>query len=92
MSPTLPQKLDDLSMLGGVLLDLKKYDEAEPLLVSGYEGLEARAAKIPAPIRNRLPDAGRRVVALYEARGQNDKAADWRARLFSVAKPARTGP
>jgi serine/threonine protein kinase/tetratricopeptide (TPR) repeat protein len=82
---------DTRSMLGGVLLDLKKYDEAEPLLVSGYEGLEARAAKIPAPIRNRLPDAGARVVALYEARGQDDKAAEWRARISSAAKPVSPG-
>jgi hypothetical protein len=83
---------DTQSLLGGILLDRKDYAEAEPLLVSGYEGLEARAARIPAPIRNRLPEAGARVVALYTAWGQNGKAAAWRARLSSSAQPARPGP
>jgi serine/threonine protein kinase len=80
------------SLLGGILLDRKNYAEAEPLLVSGYEGLQARAAKIPAPAKNRLPEAGARVVALYAAWGKNDKAAEWRARLSSADKPARDGP
>jgi serine/threonine protein kinase/tetratricopeptide (TPR) repeat protein len=82
---------DTRSLLGGILLDRENYAEAEPLLVSGYDGLEARAAKIPAPLKDRLPEAGKRVVALYEAWGKNDKAAEWRARLSSAAKPARTG-
>ena len=29
------------SMLGGALFGMKKYDEAEPLLVSGYEGMKS---------------------------------------------------
>jgi hypothetical protein len=74
------------------LLDRKNYAEAEPLLVSGYEGRMARAAKIPAPIWNRLPEAGARVVALYVAWGQNDKAEQWRARLSSAANPTQPGP
>ena len=83
---------DTRSLLGGILLDRKDYAEAEPLLVSGYEGLKARAAQIPAPIRNRLPEAGARVVALYAAWGQNDKAQQWRTRLSSAASPTHPGP
>jgi hypothetical protein len=83
---------DTQSLLGGILVDRKDYAEAEPLLVSGYEGLEARAAKIPAPIRNYLPEAGAPVVALYTAWGQNGRAAMWRARLSPSAQPARPGP
>jgi len=30
-------------------LGQKKHAEAEPLIVSGYEGLKAREAKIPTP-------------------------------------------
>ncbi len=37
------------SLLGDSLLGQKKYAEAEPLIVSGYEGMKAREAKIPAP-------------------------------------------
>jgi serine/threonine protein kinase len=83
---------DTRSLLGGILLDRKDYAEAEPLLVSGYEGLAARAAKIPAPIRVRVPEAGARVVALYAAWGQHEKAAAWRAQLSSSAQPARPAP
>ncbi len=30
------------SMLGGLLLGQKKYEEAEPLLLAGYEGMKER--------------------------------------------------
>ena len=83
---------DSRSLLGGLLLDRKIYAEAEPLLVSGYEGLQARAARIPARYEKRLAEAGARVVALYAAWGQNDKAEKWRARLSTATKPARPGP
>jgi eukaryotic-like serine/threonine-protein kinase len=73
------------SLLGGSLLGQKKYDEAEPLIVSGYEGMKAREEKIPPPARPRLTDSAERVVKLYEAWGKKDEAALWRARL---AKPA----
>ena len=36
------------SLLGGSLLGQKKYAEAEPLLLSGYEGMKQREDKIPA--------------------------------------------
>ena len=35
------------SMLGAALLAQKKYAEAEPLLLAGYEGLKEREAMIP---------------------------------------------
>ena len=37
-----------MSLLGRALLYQQKCAEAEPLVVAGYEGLEAREAKIPA--------------------------------------------
>jgi hypothetical protein len=72
------------STLGGSLAGQKRYAEAEPLIVSGYEGLKAREARIPPPGKPRLREAAERVVKLYEAWGKPDKAAEWRARL---AKP-----
>ncbi len=69
------------SLVGGSLLGQKKYSEAEPLLVSGYEGMKAREEKIPAPAKPRLPEAGERVVKLYEAWGRPVKAAEWRKKL-----------
>jgi tetratricopeptide (TPR) repeat protein len=41
------------SLLGGALLGRGRYPEAEPLVVSGYEGMEARAATIPPEGRPR---------------------------------------
>ncbi len=72
-------------MLGGSLLGQKKYAEAEPLIVSGYEGMKAREAKIPPAGMSRLTEGSERVLKLYEAWGKTDKAALWRAK---VAKPS----
>src|SRR5262249_49245608 len=63
------------SMLGGSLLGQKKLAEAEPLLVRGYEGLKARADKIPVPARSNLAEATERIVRLYQAMNQPGKAA-----------------
>jgi serine/threonine protein kinase len=66
------------SLLGGALLGQKKYAEAEPLLVEGYEGLLKRQAQIPPQGRPRLEEARARLVELYEATGQEDKAEQYR--------------
>jgi TolA-binding protein len=69
------------SLLGGSLLGQEKYAEAEPLLLSGYKGMKGRETKVPAPARPRLAESGERVVRLYEAWGQPEKAKEWRAKL-----------
>ena len=70
-----------MSLLGGALLGQAKYAEAEPLLLSGYKGMEARERAIPTQGRVRLAEALERIVQLYESWGQPDKAAEWRAKL-----------
>jgi eukaryotic-like serine/threonine-protein kinase len=74
-------------MLGGALLGQKKYAEAEPLLLSGYEGMKRRAATIAPPGRIRLTEAVQRLVALYEATGNKDAAARWRTELEKAKTP-----
>jgi serine/threonine protein kinase/tetratricopeptide (TPR) repeat protein len=69
------------SMLGGALLGEKKFTEAEPLLLSGYEGMREREPTIPAVGRVRLIEALDRLVQLYDATGQNEKTAEWRSKL-----------
>jgi hypothetical protein len=69
------------SRLGGLLLEQKKYAEAEPLLVSGYEGLKQREASIPANGKKRLTEAVERLVQFSEATGKLDEAAKWRREL-----------
>jgi tetratricopeptide (TPR) repeat protein len=70
-----------MSQLGAALAGQKKYAEAEPLILQGYEGLKARAATIPAPRQNSLAEADGRVVKLYEAWGKADEADEWRKKL-----------
>jgi hypothetical protein len=75
-------RFDALSLLGAALAGQKKYAEAEPLLISGYEGLKEREERIPFLWRKKRPaEAGARIVALYDAWGKKDKADAWRKRL-----------
>jgi hypothetical protein len=78
---------DTRSQLGGSLLGQGEFAQAEPLIVSGYEGLKARAGKIPATGRPRLAEAAERVVRLYEAWGKPEQAAAWKARLGLLELP-----
>lgn len=81
------------SMLGGVLdsqgkellatdkdAAKKKFAEAEPLLLAGYEGMKSREAEMPDRIR--LTEALQRLTTFYESRaddGDVEKAAEWKA-------------
>ncbi len=69
------------SILGGSLLGQSKYAEAEPLLLSGYEGMKQREGRIPADGRPRLKEALQRLVRLHEATARPEKAAAWRKTL-----------
>jgi hypothetical protein len=65
-------------MLGGALLGQGRYAEAEPLLLDGYEGMKEREESIPANGRDRLLEARERLVRLFEASGDEVRAARWR--------------
>ena len=77
----------------GRLARPREVREAEPLLLTGYEGLKAHTlafkyyASRPSRWR-RLDEAGERIVRLYEAWRQPEKAAAWRARLGLADLPA----
>jgi serine/threonine protein kinase/tetratricopeptide (TPR) repeat protein len=78
---------DAKSMLGGSLLGQKKYTEAEPLLLSGYAGMKEREDKIPPAGKVRQKEALHRIVQLYEATGQAEKAAEWQQQLDGLNPP-----
>ena len=80
------------SQLGGSLLGQKKFADAEPLIIEGYEGMKAREAKIPMPGKPRLVEAGERVVELYNAWGKKEKLAEWRAKLPKASGEAKKKP
>ncbi len=75
------------SLLGATLAGQMKYSDAEPLVLSGYQGLVERATTIPAVDRNGVAQAGDRIVRLYEDWGKTEKAAEWRRRLQTSRQP-----
>ena len=75
--------------LGGALLGQKKYADAEPLLLAGYEGMKQRRKTIPADVKDRLPVALDRVIELYTAMEKPDEVKKWRAER---AKYPEVGP
>jgi tetratricopeptide (TPR) repeat protein len=73
------------SELGGSLLSQKKYAEAEPLLLSGYEGMKQCENGIPTEGKPRLMEALQRLVQLYKATNRPDQAAEWKQKLELVS-------
>jgi hypothetical protein len=69
---------DTKSVLGEALLDQRKFADAEPLLLSGYEGMKQREKTIPHQDRSHLTKAIERLIRLYEAWGKDDQAMKWR--------------
>jgi Flp pilus assembly protein TadD len=84
---------DTQSLLGEALQDQKKFADAEPLLLNGYQGLKAREDSIPSPDRPRLAKAGERLVKLYKSWAKSDEAAKWRKQLEarSTTRTTRVG-
>jgi len=68
------------------LLSQKKLAEAEPLLRSGYNGMKAREAKIPAYGKSEFKNALERLVKLYEAKGDAAQTAEWKQKLAEFDK------
>jgi serine/threonine protein kinase len=79
--PTSWRYFDTESRLGGSLLSQKKFADAEPLLVSGYNGLQERLRDIPVKRRMRVRQALERLVQLYDGWGKKDQATVWREKL-----------
>ncbi|HEY1663188.1 MAG TPA: serine/threonine-protein kinase [Verrucomicrobiae bacterium] len=80
------------SLLGGDLLGQKKYAEAEPLLLSGYEGMKQREATLAAIDKPRLKEALQRLVQLYQDTGRPDQAAEWQQKLAEFDNARTTKP
>ena len=78
------------SLLGGSLLGQKKYAEAEPLLLKGFEGMKQREKTIPPQGRVRLPEALDRLIDDYTATNKPDEVRRWRAERvkYAEAEPA----
>jgi len=69
-------RFDIMGKLGACLAVQRKFDEAEPLLVGGYEGVRELESQTPPII-----EASERLVQLYELWDKTDKANEWRKQL-----------
>jgi hypothetical protein len=69
------------SLLGASLAGQKKFAEAEPLLLEGYQGMVQRKERMGwmgVPNLYHLDRAREWIVQLYQAWGKPEKAAEWR--------------
>jgi serine/threonine-protein kinase len=79
-----------VGVLGAVHLGQKKYADAEPLLLKGYEGMK-RVEGINLHHKKRTTEIGRWIIRLYESTNQPEKARLWRGQL-EAASPAAGQP
>jgi tetratricopeptide (TPR) repeat protein len=79
------------ALLGGSLLGQKKYADAEPLLLAGYEGMDKRQTKIYFPEKVYLTEALERVIQLYEATGKKQQIQKWR-QVRNASKAGQSAP
>ncbi len=91
MEPDNWTTFDTKSLLGAALLGQKKYADAEPLLLAGYEGMKQHEKTIPPGGKDRVPGAADRLVDLYDATGKKDEAAKWR-KIREQSKAAEKTP
>ncbi|MCG3134131.1 MAG: Serine/threonine-protein kinase PknD [Planctomycetes bacterium] len=88
LAPGLWNHWNARALLGEALMGQKRWAEAEPFVVSGYEGLAARENAIPGAAAHWLPAARERVLRFYAAwdaaepgKGHDVKLAEWKAKL-----------
>jgi tetratricopeptide (TPR) repeat protein len=71
------QRYNAQCLTGASLAGEKKYDEAEPLLLTGYEQMKQRESTIPAIERHFLTFGKNALLHLYEAWGEPEKASQF---------------
>lgn len=65
--------------LGYAMMKQGKYAEAEPLLISGFEGLLARRTQLSKfTSKNRIANAAKQLVELFESWDKPERAKRWR--------------
>ena len=81
-SPAAWERFNVESMLGAGLAAQKKFEEAEPLLISGYEGMgRSRRPTNTSTSRFNQEQAGNAIIQLYADWAKPDKRAEWTEKL-----------
>jgi non-specific serine/threonine protein kinase/serine/threonine-protein kinase len=78
------ERYDCQSLLGESMSSQKRFAEAEPLLLSGYQGLAQRENTISASDRTNVADASDRIVKLYLDWRKPEKASEWQQKLHGT--------
>ena len=71
-------------LLGISLLGQKKFDEAEPMLAAGWEGVISRKSQIPTDAKPAFLRRIERLIALYRALDKPEAADVWTLKLNEV--------
>ncbi len=79
-----PEIVKCRARLGGTLVTLQRYTEAEPILLEAYSS----AGRWPEQMERMRATIAGRLIDLYEATGAHARAAEWRARLPAASQPA----
>ena len=79
---------------GWVALRQKKYADAEPLLLKGYEGLKQRETTIPKSGGGelRIPESLDRLIELCTATNKPDEVTKWGEERATYPAPAVESP
>jgi hypothetical protein len=75
------------ALLGESLVAEKRWSEAEPILLAGYDGMRQREASIPAASRANVRNAAGWLVRLYTEEGKPDLAEQWKQKSAATAGP-----
>jgi tetratricopeptide (TPR) repeat protein/predicted Ser/Thr protein kinase len=82
VAPDAWERANAAGLLGAALARQKRYAEAEPLLISGYEGMAAGKAVNPnAASRMSREQVGEALLQLYRDSGNTARRAEWETRL-----------
>jgi tetratricopeptide (TPR) repeat protein len=66
---------------GAVLAGNRSFQEAEPLLLEGYDGLVQQKSKMPPERMQHVREAAERIVRLYEEWQKPELALEWKQKL-----------
>ena len=70
----------------------KKYADAEPLLLKGYQGLKQREFFLEPKDEPRIPDALDRLIELYSSTNKPDEVKRWEAERAKYPAPVGRAP
>lgn len=73
-------------LLGAVLLEQRNYAKAEPLLISGYNGMKLREKTIPDRDKSFMNNAIDRLIKLYSETNRPEELTKWQIEKENLEK------